>query len=67
MRDDRGKRMELERAAGSGPFRRFLRHREKNAAIFGGGGRSEAALNTATEALNEERVNASERLCLEIT
>lgn len=71
MRDDKGKRMGLRKAAGSGPFRCFLRHRGKNAAIFGGG-RSEVLLNTATEALNEERMNASGRLavcrlCLEIT
>lgn len=36
MRNDKGKRMELGRAAGSGPFRRFLKHRGKNVAIFGG-------------------------------
>lgn len=69
MRDDKGKRMELGREAGSGPFRCFLRHRGKNAAIFGGG-RSEAFLSTATEAFNEERMNAPGRLAvcrLEIT
>lgn len=63
MRDDKGKRMGLRRAAGSGPVQRFLRHRGWNAAILGGG-RSEASLNTATEAFNEERMNASGHLAV---
>lgn len=36
--NDRGKRMELGRAVGSGPFGSFLRRRGKNAAIFKCGG-----------------------------
>lgn len=34
-RNDKEKRMELWRAGGSGPFWCFLKHRGKNAAIFG--------------------------------
>lgn len=67
VRNDKGKRMELGRAAGSGPFRCFLKHRGKNVAIFGEGvGGSEAftvcvSKNTAAEAYEEERMNASGR------
>lgn len=66
MRNDKGKRMELGRAAGSGPFPCFLKHRGKNVAILGGEGRWAAGglysvrlQNTAAEAFKEERMNAS--------
>lgn len=68
VRNDKGKRMELGRAAGSGPFRCFLKHRGKNVAIFEEGGRGGVGglycvrlQNTAAEAYKEERMNASGR------
>lgn len=58
VRNDKGKRMELGRAAGSGPFRCFLKHRGKNVAIFGEGG-SEAFTVCVSKTQQRKRIRKS--------